>query len=332
MSAIVPFESAKLPAFLRNRTAPIVNELSANVGGGGFPVLSIKGKVFTLVKGKEREVLLNPEDTDEVATSISVVLLKANAGLSKVWYANGYVEGAVDAPDCFSHDGIVPDPSAEHKQSTKCQGCPKAVWGSKISDAGKKLKACSDSRRVAIANLDDIENPILLRIPAATLAPLAAYGDLLAARNAPYNSVVTKIGFDRDSASPKLTFKPLGWLTDEQWTQVEEVVESDAVAKILGVTGEAPIPHEDDLPEGAPPKAAVKAAPAPAPKPAAKPAPKPAPKEYDNGGGEDDGEPAPAPVKAAPKPAPKAAPKPVVVDANDSLEDDLDALLGGMDD
>jgi hypothetical protein len=331
MSSIVPFESANLPAFLRNRTAPIVNELSANVGGG-FPVLSIKGKVFTLMKGKEREVLLNPEDGDEVAASISVVLLKANAGLSKIWYANGYVEGSVDAPDCFSHDGIVPDPSAEHTQSTKCQGCPKAVWGSKISDAGKKLKACSDSRRVAIANLDDIENPILLRIPAATLAPLAAYGDILAGRNAPYNSVVTKIGFDRDSASPKLTFKPLGWLTDAQWAQVEAVVESDAVAKILGVAGEAPVLHEDDLPEGAPPKAAVKPAakPAPTPKPAAKPAPtpKPAPKEYDNGGGEDEGEPAPAPVKVAPKPAPK----PVVVEANGNLEDDLDALLGGMDD
>jgi hypothetical protein len=126
-----------------------------------------------------------------------------------------------------------------------------------------------------------------------------------------------------------LTFKPLGWLTDEQWTQVEAAVESDAVAKILGVNGEAPIPHEDDLPEGAPPKAAV-APKAVAPKPAAKPAPapKPAPKEYDNGGGEDEPAPAPAPAKVAPK----VAVKPVVVAASDSLEDDLDALLGGMDD
>lgn len=311
MSQIVPFESGNLPAFLRGK-APVMTDLTANVGAG-FGVMSIKGKTFTLVKGGDRIKLMNPNDPDEVASSIQVVLLKANAGLSKVWYANGYVEGSAEAPECFSHDGIAPDPSAEQKQAAKCVSCPKNIWGSKISEAGKKLKACSDSRRVAIANVDAIDDPILLRVPAATLKPLAEYGQKLAERQAPYNAVVTKIGFDPDSASPKLTFKAVGWLTDVQYSQVEDAVAGDLVANILGVTGTAPVDDGLEGLEGAPPAAAQKAAPAPA----AKPAPKPAAK------------PAPAPAAATPTPAPAPA---ATVTVGDDLESALDDALGALDD
>lgn len=311
MSQIIPFESGNLPAFLRGK-APVMTDLTSNVGTG-FGVMSIKGKVFTLVKGGDRIKLMNPNDTDEVASSIQVVLLKANAGLSKVWYANGYVEGSAEAPECFSHDGIAPDPSAEQKQAAKCVSCPKNIWGSKISDAGKKLKACSDSRRVAIANLDAIEDPILLRVPAATLKPLAEYGQKLAERQAPYNAVVTKIGFDPESASPKLTFKAVGWLTDVQYAQVEETVVGDLVSNILGVSGTAPVDDGLEGLEGAPPAAAQKAAPAPA----AKPTPKPAAK------------PAPTPAAATPTPAPAPA---ATVTVGDDLESALDDALGALDD
>lgn len=310
MSQIVPFESGNLPAFLRGK-APVMTDLTSNVGTG-FGVMSIKGKNFTLVKGGDRIKLMNPNEPDEVATSIQVVLLKANAGLSKVWYANGYVEGSAEAPECFSHDGVAPDPSAEHKQASKCVSCPKNIWGSKISEAGKKLKACSDSRRVAIANLDAIDEPILLRVPAATLKPLADYGQKLAERQAPYNAVVTKIGFDADSASPKLTFKAVSWLTDTQYAQVETVVASDAMASILGVAGTAPVDDGLEGLEGAPPAAAQKPAPAPVPKAAPKPAAKAAP---------------------AAEPAPKPTPAPAVTTVvSDDLESELDAALGALDD
>lgn len=322
MSNLVPFESGNLPAYLQNR-APVVNDLGANVGGG-FSVMSIKGKVFTMVKGGARTLLRNPNDEDAAATSIMVVLLKANAGLSKVWYANGYVEGSAEAPDCFSHDGIAPDPSAEHKQATKCAGCPKNIWGSKISDGGKKLKACADSRRVAIADLDNLDDPILLRVPAATLKPLADYGAMLAGRQAPYNAVLTKIGFDAESASPKLTFKPAGWLTDAQFRKVEEIVAGEAVAEILGVTGVAPVGEGmEELDAGTPPAGATPA-PAPAPRPRTpKPTPAPAPAPAPT--------PTPAPAAAAPAPTPAPAPAPVVA-VSDSLEADLDSMLDGLDD
>ena len=325
---LVPFESGKLPAFLKSATA-LASELTANVGSGGFPVMSIKGKVFALVKGGERETLMNPNDTDEVATSINVVILKANAGLSKVWYAKNFVEGSDAKPDCFSHDGTAPDPSVENPQAKKCSVCPKNQWGSKVSEDGKKMKACADSRRLAIANPDELDNPILLRAPAATLKPLAEYGEQLAKRGVPYNAVVTKIGFDREAASPKLTFKAVSFVSEEQFEQIQQVLEEEVVQSILGKAGEAPVTestaaHEDEI-AGTPPKAVkteAKAEAAPEPKKAVKPAKKEA-------------EPAVSEAEvsevldAAPAPAPKKEAKVAVAD---DLESELDNLLGDLDD
>jgi len=315
MSNITIFEPSKLPAFLQG-VAPVVNELTANVGGGGFPVLSIKGKLFTMVRDGEREVLLNPNDRDEPATSINVVILKANAGLSKVWYAKNYVEGSDAKPDCFSHDGVAPDPLVENPQSAKCSICEKNQWGSKMSEDGKKLKACSDSRRVAIANVDDVADAILLRVPPASLKPLAEYGAEVEKRGAPYFSVVTKISFDREAASPKLTFKAVGWLTGEQYKGATEARDSATVANILGVKGTYVAPVGDDAaPEAKP-------APAPAPEKPAAPAKaaKPAAKKIEV-------------EKDKPAPAPEVKnPATVKIVEGDSLEDELDNLLGSLDD
>ena len=110
-----------------------------------------------------------------------------------------------------------------------------------------------------------------------------------------------------DAESPKLTFKPVGFLDDAAYAEVQETVESDIVANILGASFnavEAPAAEDTEVPEEAP-------APVAKPKPAAKPAPVEAEEE------------APAPV-AKPKPVAKAAPKPAPV------EDDLDLDLDGI--
>lgn len=320
MSNIIPFEGGKLPAYLKQ--ANVANELAANVGGGGFPVMSIKGKVFTLVRGGEREALMNPNDPDEVATSINVVIIKANPNLSKIWYAGKFVEGSDAKPDCFSNDGIAPDPKVEKPVSKKCSTCPKNEWGSRITEDGKKAKECQDSRRLAIANVDALDDPILLRVPPATLKPLAEFGNDMAKRGVPYSAVLTKVGFDRESASPKLTFKPVGFLSEEQFAQVQKMMAEDVVASILGKPGETPVP---DAAEGAEEPAAepVKAEPKAI---KAKPAPKAA-VSADEVKSVIEPE---APAKAEPKPEPKAAK--LVEAAGDDLENELDSLLGELDD
>jgi hypothetical protein len=285
MSNIIPFDSGNLPAYLRGAEAAGINDDLTAHASSGFPILSIKGKTFSVSRGGERTVLMNPKDPDSVASSLELVILKANKGTSKVFYAKGYVEGGeATKPDCFSNEGTKPDASVEKPQAKSCAVCPKAQWGSKISDDGRKGKACQDSVRIAVAAADAINDPMLLRVPPASIKALGEFGDLLKKRGGgklAYNMVVTRVGFVAEEASPKLTFKPVGMLSDEAYALVKDTVQSDTVQSILGngyafESTELEVePPPADIPK-APPvveKPAAKAKPKAEPKPEPKPAP-----------------------------------------------------------
>jgi hypothetical protein len=243
--------------------------------------MSIKGKNFTVVRDGDRTVLTKEVDGDTMAVqSIEVVLVKANKGTSKVFYSKGYQEGTeATKPDCFSNFGDRPDPSVAAPQAKSCAVCPNNQWGSKIGDNGGKGKACQDSVRMAIATPDLINDPYLLRVPPASIKSLGEYGKMLAKRGVGYNMVVTKVGFDMESPTPKLTFKPTGLLSDAAYAQLQEVVASDTVQAILGSEGMAAAQTEaleapDELPVVELPKSApVVEKPAAKPKAAAKAAP-----------------------------------------------------------
>lgn len=294
---IVPFESAKLPSFLRSPDAAAVNaDMLAHAGSGGFPVISIKGKVFAVVRDGERQVLPNPKDPDSPATSIDVVIVKVSKGTSKVFYAKGYDEKTSEGakPDCFSNDGVRPDAQVENPQAKSCATCKNNAWGSKIGDNGKKGKACQDSVRMAVSTIDAVSEPYLLRVPPASIRAIPEYAQILAKRGVGYNGVLTKIGFDMESPTPKLTFRAIGFVDEATYNEAVACAESEVVQNIIGTSGfgedvaaeETPAPAPAPAPAAAPVKAskskvvteeeveaAVEAAPAPAPKKAAKPAP-----------------------------------------------------------
>lgn len=296
MSNLVPFESKSLPAFIKEASVAN-NDLTQGVTMGGFPFLSIKGKVFTLVKDGNRTVITKPGD-DDPATSIEVVLIKANQNLSKVFYKGGYEDGANAKPDCFSNDGKKPDASIEKPVHTSCADCPKNAWGSGTG----KGKACQDSRRVAIAAAGQLTDPMLLRVPPASLKPLAEFADICNKRGAPYNSVAVKLKFEAGEATPKLVFQPIGFLPEAEYRTVLDVAESDVVGQILGTGGGKPI----EKPAAKKPELTAAAAPA-----------------------EEEEAPAPKPAKAA---APKPAQKPEPEASDDDLLGELDNLLGNSDD
>lgn len=235
MSNIIPFDQAQLPAYLKAIDPSTLNaDLTAHAGGG-FPVISIKGKVFAIVRDGERSIIPNPKDPESAASSIEMVIIKANKGTSKVFYAKGYTEGAENVkPDCFSNDGTRPDASVEVKQCATCAACPKNAWGSKVTENGKKGKACSDSVRLAVATPDMLNDPYMIRVPAASIRNLGEYGNMLKKRGVGYTMVVTKIGFDIESPTPLLTFKPVGFLPAEAYEEVKEMASSDVVQNILG--------------------------------------------------------------------------------------------------
>jgi len=284
---IIPFDSGKnLPSFLKQVDIAALNADLTSHAGGGFPVISIKGKTFAVVRDGEREIQMNPKDPDSAATSLNVVLLKANKGTSKIYYIKGYDKDSEgQKPDCYSSDGIAPAADAQNKQAIKCATCAHNQWGSRISEKGAtKGKACSDSVRMAVAPNGQINDPMLLRVPPASIKGLGEYGKMLAKRGVGYNMVVTKVSFDLEAESPKLVFSAIGLLDDEGFAEVQDVITSDLVSNILGasetaVVGIAEAAEPAPVVKKAAPKVEPEEAEAPKAKPVAKAKPAPAPAE-----------------------------------------------------
>lgn len=275
MSEIIPFDG-NLPAYLKNQNVENLNGDLISTVSTGFPVVSIKGKIFAIVRGGDRTTMMNPKDPDSPATAIEVVLLKGNKGVSKVYYAKGYQEGSEDQkPDCFSNEGIKPEESSKNPQSKQCSTCPHNQWGSKIGDNGGKGKACQDSKRLAIAAAGLINDPYLLRVPPASIKALSEYAAALQKRNLHYSQVVTKIAFEAEAATPKLTFKAMGYLPEAAYNEVREVVDTEVVASILGT---AVVAVDESVAALDKPAAVVEKPKAEAkPKPKAEPKPEPKP-------------------------------------------------------
>jgi hypothetical protein len=247
MNALVPQNFGTLST--RFQSIPIENDLGAGVSGG-FPVVGYKGKVWSIrYRGEEKQLMR--EDGDGPRGSVEVVILKSSTVVSKVWYEKGYEEGTSKgvAPDCFSTNGITPDPAAAKKQASVCKLCPKDAFGTAKRADGTpgKGKACSDSKRMAVALLGSINHdmgPMLLRVPAGSMNDLSFYGDGLKKMGYHYYSVGTRIGFDPADAYPKFVFNPIRALTDAEAEAVLALRDDVRVDRILAesdvVTDEKP--------------------------------------------------------------------------------------------
>jgi len=247
MNALITTNS--LPPALRDHLAnmPMDDDLGAGITGG-FAVISYKGKNWrTKFRGDDKLITRNDVHGDgskDPAQSIEVVIIKASPNIAKVYYEKGFTEGDMSPPDCWSTNGIQPDPGATKIQNTTCAGCLKNVFGSKTTDNGKKAKACSDTKRLAVVPLGDIENeafggPMLLRIPAASLKEIKSYSVALNQRGLPYYAVATKVQFDTDEAFPKLLFEPLRVLDNDEVIQILNLRGDVRVATILDQAIEA---------------------------------------------------------------------------------------------
>ncbi len=276
MSDMVAIKSGGLPAHLQGKTKTN-NLFAAAVTVGGFPVISIKGKVFHIQRGDERELVTKTGTDDEPASALEVVILSVNPNKSKVFYNSGFVEGSVAKPTCYSNDGIAPASDVEEPQSKKCNVCPHNQWGSRITENGGKGKACGDSMRLCVAPAGMINDPMLLRVPAATLKTLGQYGSQLAKRGVEPQYVVTRVGFDYNVAHPALTFKAMRFVEEAELATVESTLsdEADIIDQITGVVDKPSISVE--------PVAESTTAPAPVEETVEKPVeakkPKPAPKK-----------------------------------------------------
>jgi hypothetical protein len=230
-----------------------VHKRNDDLAGGissGFAVLSIRGKAFR-VKHQGNERILMRSDGDGPRSSVDVVIVKSSPAVSKIFYINGYSEGSNSPPDCFSIDGIKPEPTSPKLQNPTCLGCPQNAWGSAVRPGGpSKGKACADSKRLAIVPSDDIENemyggPMLMRVPPASLGTLKAYADYLSSLGYAADEVVTRISFDPRTEYPALTFQAIEELDNDKKARAADMRKNASVDRILNTAADhVEVEHE----------------------------------------------------------------------------------------
>ena len=238
-----------LPAHLRNLELDETTKALMGGNGASGKRISIRGGVFRMiVDGKE---VAQNEDR-----SMNIVIVASNANVSRSFYAGDYEEGKNVSPDCWSNDGISPDAKVEEPQASKCASCPQNIAGSAKQGGGR---ACRFSQRVAVMLENDLQGDVYqLTLPAQSIfgavengkMPMQAYAKFLGGHGLPVTAVVTEMRFDTSSATPKLTFKAVRPLEENELALCQEKGRSPDAKAAISQTPAAL--------DGAKPKAAPK--------------------------------------------------------------------------
>ena len=266
-----------------------INDNLAGGGSGGTNRrISLKGSKFReIVNGEQVNV-----SKDE---SMNIVVVDA-APVSRTYYAGEYDPNKVVPPTCWSKDTQTPaaEVPEENRQAAKCIDCPMNVKGSGQGNS----RACRFSQRIAVAIEGKLGTVYQLQLSATSIfgeaknkkMPMQAYARFLRAHDTPAIAVITEMYFDEDSDVPKLFFKPVRPLSEEELEQVVELRDAPETKKAIDLTvyqtdtenapakekkaalfqDEAPAPkkveepvEEDDEEEESPKKIVKKSKPAP---------------------------------------------------------------------
>ena len=203
-------------------------------GNGGGKRISIRGNVFRMmVDGKE---IAQNEDR-----AMNIIIAAANANVSRTFYAGTYQEGQAMAPTCWSNDGVTPDIKSEQPQASKCASCQQNIKGSGQGDS----RACRFSQRLAVLLENDIRGDVYqLTLPAQSIfgaaengkMPLQSYAKFLGSHGLPVTAVVTEMRFDTASATPRLTFKAVRPLNEEELAMTQDKGQSTEAKLAIAAT------------------------------------------------------------------------------------------------
>jgi len=213
--------------------ADVESNVAANVGAGGSTNrrISIKGGVF-------REILNGKEVNVSEERGMNVVIINASK-LSRMYFEGTYTEGVALKPTCWSSDSQTPDEGVTNKQASRCADCKQNIKGSGANGG----RSCRFQQRLALL-LDgsiDKKEVYQLTLPATSIfgdgekgkLPLQGYVRYVAAHNTRVEAIVTEMRFDTSSPTPKLTFKPVRALTDDEARVVVEMIKAPETVKAI---------------------------------------------------------------------------------------------------
>ena len=234
MSEMTLFKGG-LPAYLQGTDVATNSLAGTGEGGLGSRRISIKGGVFReFIGGKEFRV------SEE--RSMNVVIIKAASKVSRIYYAGSYTEGEAVSPTCWSSDSQRPDEKSKEKQAATCLSCPQNIKGSGQGES----RACRYQQRLAVVidgEVDKGEVYQLVLPPTSVFGdgekgklPLQAYARHLKNHGTPITGVVTEMRFDTASPTPKLVFKPVRPVTEDEFLKVQELKDSEEAIKAVTLT------------------------------------------------------------------------------------------------
>lgn len=275
MSDMALFEGNSLVTSDLFKSLQDVDDNLAGGSGGGSRRISIRG-------GRFREMVGGEQVNVKSDGFINVVIVNA-AKISRTYYAGQYDPENPSAPACWSPDTQAPDPSvpSETRQAAKCMDCPQNIKGSGQGES----RACRFSQRIAVALEGQMDTVYQLQLPATSIfgdakdgkMGMQAYAKYLRAHKTPSIAVVTQAYFDESSATPKLYFKAVRPLTEEELQEAVKLKDTDEAIRAITTTvaqtdkvqkEEPPLAEDevdiDDVPAPKPKKVSKKAVAAPA--------------------------------------------------------------------
>tara|TARA_R110000822_G_scaffold152384_2_gene291711 strand:+ start:175 stop:1095 length:921 start_codon:yes stop_codon:yes gene_type:complete len=237
MSDLALFDN--MPEEYKNLLAQLEPDTNASGGKkqGGTNRLSIRGGVF-------RKVVNGQEVGELEARAINIVIVKTSP-ISRMYYDAQYTAGASNPPSCWSASSADGTPSgdvpSDTRQSSSCFDCPQNIKGSGQGQS----RACRYQQRVAIMLTDSDgklkSNAVYqLSLPATSIfgddkkkMGLQTYARLIDAQRAPLASIVTELRFDTDSSTPKLCFKPVRVLAEDEIGMAVEAQKDEGTLKLV---------------------------------------------------------------------------------------------------
>lgn len=225
---------------LLGQLQPDTNASGRGSSAGGINRLSIRGGVF-------RKVVNGQEVGELEQRAISVVIVKT-APISRMYFAGQYQAGVTNPPTCWSGDTQTGRPSEDvlssDRQSETCFDCPQNIKGSGQGEG----RACRYSQRVAVL-LADADGKVVsdevyqLSLPATSVfgdnknkMGLQTYARLLDSQKAPLASLLTELRFDTDSSTPKLCFKPVRVLEQDELKIAVALQQSKDTEKLIALS------------------------------------------------------------------------------------------------
>ena len=239
-----------------------LKDLNDNLSGGAGS--GAQNRRISLRGGKFRQVVNGDEMRVSKNDSMEMVIIDA-AKIARTYYKGTYDPKNPEPPVCWSADTNAPaaDVPEDQRQATRCMDCPQNIKG---SGAGQG-RACRFSQRLAIAFPQKLDEVYQLQLPATSIfgdaengkMPMQAYAKFLRANDMPAVAIVTEMYFDENSEVPKLFFKPVRPLTEEELEKAIEMREHQDTKRAITMTvaqtdGVQKVTVQEEAPKPAPKK------------------------------------------------------------------------------